>query len=292
MKEVTIKIVHAFSEAGVGGNPAGVVLNAEALSNKEKQLIATKAALSEIAFVSQSSKADFKLEFFTPARQIAHCGHATIATFTFLKRQGLIKGDRSSKETIDGNRNIYFENGHTFMEQTAPSYKNVDIELNEILNSLNLSKEDLSKPHPPSIVATGNSFLIVPLSGKEIIRKVRPNQAIVKEFSEKHDLIGYYLFHESTEQDGKNVIASTRMFAPRYGIEEEAATGMAAGPLACYLFENRSTLLTEFTISQGEYMQTPSPSRIHIKLIVENGRIIKLFAGGDAMVHGEIIVKF
>ncbi|WP_245823732.1 PhzF family phenazine biosynthesis protein [Photobacterium proteolyticum] len=40
--------------------------------------------LSETAFVSQSDVADFKLAFFTPNRRIAHCGHATIATFSCL----------------------------------------------------------------------------------------------------------------------------------------------------------------------------------------------------------------
>ena len=106
MKEVIIKIVYAFSISGVGGNPAGVVLNADNLSIEEKQRIAGYVGLSEIAFVSKSNQADFKLDFFTPTRQIAHCGHATIATFSYLKKKGFVIGDRSSKETIDGSREI------------------------------------------------------------------------------------------------------------------------------------------------------------------------------------------
>ncbi|MFZ6009121.1 MAG: PhzF family phenazine biosynthesis isomerase, partial [Bacteroidota bacterium] len=82
MKEVTIKIINAFSIQGTGGNPAGVVLNADNLSPAEKQRVAAATGLSETAFVSRSNQADFKLDFFTPVRQIAHCGHATIATFS------------------------------------------------------------------------------------------------------------------------------------------------------------------------------------------------------------------
>ncbi len=289
MKEVILKIVYAFSISGTGGNPAGVVLNADALSGNEKQSIAAKAGLSEVAFVSKSIQADFKLEFFTPTRQIAHCGHATIATFTYLKQQGLIKGDRSSKETIDGNRDIYFKNGLAYMEQKAPVYTNVENELQEILESLNLSKKDLLKGYSPSIVNTGNSFLIVPVANNTILKNPQPNLERIKNYSEKHNLIGYYIYSLSNEPD---IAASTRMFAPLYGIDEESATGMAAGPLACYLFDNRFTKRTELTIKQGEFMSTPSVSRIHVSLELESGKIKKLFAGGDAFVAQERQIKF
>lgn len=289
MKEVIIKIVYAFCIDGIGGNPAGIVLNADNLTNEEKQLIATKVGLSEIAFVSKSNHADFKLDFFTPTRQIAHCGHATIATFTYLMKNGFITGDHSSKETIDGRRGIYFKNKLAYMEQTSPSYKNVEPELPEILESLNLSKADLLADQLPSIVNTGNSFLIVPVASTSILRKMDVNKERIIEYSEKHNLIGYYIFSPATEE---NIAASTRMFAPRYGIDEEAATGMAAGPLACYLYDNGFITASELTIKQGEYMKVPSPSLIRVTLLVEKNKIKKLYVGGDAFVAEEINVKF
>lgn len=289
MKEVIIKIVYAFSINGIGGNPAGVVLNADSLSNEDKQRIAAKVGLSEIAFVSKSNQADFKLEFFTPTKQIAHCGHATIATFSYLKKNGFIIGDRSSKETIDGNRDIYFKNESPFMEQTSPSYKNVETELSEILESLNLSKSDLQENYSPSIVNTGNSFLIIPVANRIILQDIKPDMLKIRKYSEKHNLIGYYIFSLSPEE---NVNASARMFAPRYGIDEESATGMAAGPLACYLFANNFTTETELTIRQGEYMLKPSPSLISVNLITENRVIKKLYAGGNAFVAEERHLKF
>jgi PhzF family phenazine biosynthesis protein len=289
MKEVTLKIVYAFSIGGTGGNPAGVVLNADNLSNQEKQLIAVKAGLSEVAFVSKSKVADFKLEFFTPTRQIAHCGHATIATFTYLKQRGFIKSDRSSKETIDGNRDIYFKNGFAYMEQKAPTYTNVENEMTEILASLHLSKTDLLQGYSPSIVNTGNSFLIIPVSNSAVLKNLKPVLEKIAAYSEKHNLIGYYIFTPSSE---KNSNATTRMFAPRYGIDEESATGMAAGPLACYLFNNQFTKATELIILQGEFMATPSPSKIFVSLQLENSKIKKLFAGGDAFVAEERKISF
>lgn len=77
---VRVEIVNAFVDAGTGGNPAGVVLDADGLSDGQKLAVARQVGLSETAFVSASEVASFKLDFFTPARRIAHCGHATIAT--------------------------------------------------------------------------------------------------------------------------------------------------------------------------------------------------------------------
>ena len=124
--ETEVQIINAFIDGESGGNPAGVVLNADELSAQQKLNIAAKVGLSETAFVSSSKSADFKLDFFTPTRQIAHCGHATIATFSYLQQLGKIGKSATSKETIDGNRNIFIDGDMAFMEQLAPSYKKID----------------------------------------------------------------------------------------------------------------------------------------------------------------------
>jgi PhzF family phenazine biosynthesis protein len=95
-----VRVVNAFVDGERGGNPAGVVLQADALSAAQKQAIAAQVGLSETAFVSCSQSAAFKLEFFTPTRQIAHCGHATVAAFSLLRQLGLVGEGWSNKETI------------------------------------------------------------------------------------------------------------------------------------------------------------------------------------------------
>ena len=62
--QVNVKILNAFSINNKGGNPAGVVLHSDELATEQKQGIALKLGLSEIAFVSSSAIADFKVEFF------------------------------------------------------------------------------------------------------------------------------------------------------------------------------------------------------------------------------------
>ena len=95
--KIEAHIINAFIDGNIGGNPAGVVLNADGLSSSQKLEIAAIIGLSETAFVSSSKVADFKLDFFTPTKQIAHCGHATIAIFIYLRELGLITKTRIIK---------------------------------------------------------------------------------------------------------------------------------------------------------------------------------------------------
>ena len=74
------------------------------------------------------------------------------------------------------------------------------------------------------------------------------------------------------------------MFAPRFGITEEAGTGMAAEPLACYLHDIMQLKGSTFLIEQGWLMPTPSPSVIQVELTLQNARITRLMAGGRAKV--------
>lgn len=44
-------------------------------------------------------------------------------------------------------------------------------------------------------------------------------------------------------------------FGPLYGIEEEAATGMAAGALACFLYKKENNIKrAQLLIEQGRFM--------------------------------------
>jgi len=285
---INVKIINAFSVNNLGGNPAGVVLDAEKLDSETKQLIAAKLGISETAFVSTSVTADFKLEFFTPTKQIAHCGHATIATFSYLKQIGKIKANHSSKETIDGLRNIYFEGDNAFMEQKSPSYQIPKESINNILTSLNLKTADIPTGLMPTIVNTGNSFLIIPVNNETILKEIQPDYEKIKQVSEQYHLIGYYAYTSTT--DDKNVDATSRMFAPLYGIDEESATGMAAGPLGCFLYDN-GIGKTNINIQQGKFMNIPSASLLKININIKEDKIINLFAGGSAYTSNEVIIE-
>ncbi len=282
-RDITVRIVNGFVKDGEGGNPAGVVLDADALSEDDMQAIAQKVGMSETAFVSSSDVAGFRLDFFTPNRRIAHCGHATIAAFSYLAQLGRVEEGETSKMTVDGPRKIVIQGTESFMEQLAPSYsgpsewETSDVALADVLTSVGLSEADLIDGVLPQLVNTGNSFIVLPLRDAETLANVVPDQDQIGVISEKLDLIGYYLF----ALGGEGTDATTRMFAPRYAIPEEAATGMAAGPLACFLHDTLGMQKTHFDIAQGDFMSPPSPSRISVDLDRDaTGAITGLLAGG------------
>ncbi|GLQ33606.1 PhzF family phenazine biosynthesis protein [Litoribrevibacter albus] len=281
--KVNVAILNAFVDDNRGGNPAGVVLNADELTNEQKLNIAKQVGLSETAFVSKSDVADFKLDFFTPQMQIAHCGHATIATFSYLSQQGLIPSPNTSKETIDGVRQIEVKGDVAYMEQLAPKYTDPVGDHDRILTSLGLS-DDASQEKilaKPVIANTGNGFLVVGVNNIEQLEAIQPNQPEIDAISEKYDLIGYYVFTTETNVPGRD--ASTRMFAPRYGIQEESATGMAAGPLVCYLHDYLNMDKDHFVIEQGYAMTPASPSCLDARLSRKAGAIQSLIVGGVGM---------
>ncbi|MBI2381438.1 MAG: PhzF family phenazine biosynthesis protein [Gammaproteobacteria bacterium] len=276
--------VHAFTDGEAGGNPAGVVPYADGLGPAQKQAIAARLGLSETAFVSTSTQANCKLEFFTPTRQIAHCGHATIAAFSLLRQLGRLPAGPASKETIDGLRRIELDRELAYMEQKAPRYAELDAgQQAAALAGLGLDASALHTGLAPCIVDTGNGFLLLPLRNEAAVSGIQPRLDAIAALSERFDLIGFYAFSLEARQPGRQ--AGARMFAPRYGIAEEAATGMAAGPLACFLRERMGMEREVFAIEQGRLMPEPSPSVIEVRLDLDGAGCIRgLMAGGRARI--------
>ena len=172
------------------------------------------------------------------------------------------------------------------MEQLAPKYIDVSHKESVILKSLGLKKTDLITNAPIRLVNTGNSFVLIPVKNNEILKNIIPDFDLISEVSDEFDLIGYYVFSTDTEYD-----ATSRMFGPRYGILEESGTGMAAGPLGCYLFDILKIKKSTFHIQQGKYMEKPSPSLIVVNLRIKKGEIKDLMAGGKGILNRQIEIE-
>lgn len=276
-------LVKAFTNNPNGGNTAGVVLYADRLTRERRQKIAAMLELSETAFVSASTLGDVKVEFYTPVKQIPHCGHATVAVFSLLWQKGLLLNGSAVKESIEGPRQVSYENNKVYQGQLAPSYTSLDeagITPHMLATSLGLP-EDFVFEHSPIIANTGVSFLLVPLPDAGMLRKLQPDLDMIKHISDKAGLVGFYAFSIT----GDEADATARMFAPSYGIPEESATGMAAGPLACYMYDYLQMRKPNFLIHQGYLMRHPSPSQLEVQLdLDEQGMIRGLRAGGSGVV--------
>lgn len=263
---ISVHIVDAFVHGDQGGNAAGVVLNAEHLSSAKKLEIAQAVGLSETAFVSASSKATLKVEFFTPTRQIPHCGHATVATFSLCSQLGYLPDGDHQKESIDGILSLTTHKGQVTLHQRFPDFLELPVDGAmgfRVLESMGITTDAVTSPKQLMIARSGNGFLLVPLESEEVLAELQPDHRSMAQICEELDLIGYYPFAMATGRPMKT--ATTRMFAPRYGIDEESATGTAAGPLGAYLI-SRSQGLSSCCIEQGHFMSPPSPSLLRVSM--------------------------
>src|SRR4051812_24223467 len=89
-RRIRIFQVDAFTTERFTGNPAGVVLDADALTDAEMLAIARELNNADTAFVLKPDGSDHELRvrFFTPRTEASFVGHATVATHFVMSREG------------------------------------------------------------------------------------------------------------------------------------------------------------------------------------------------------------
>ncbi len=250
MSEKTAYVVNAFTVHGEHGNPAGVVLEADDLSDAQMLSMAQQVGLSETAFVVESDTADKRVRFFTTTNEVDLCGHATIATWSLLKSLGRISNGNYIQQTIAGELAVAVQDDIVFMEQ-APAAFSETVPHAEVASLLGIEVGDLHASLIPQMVSTGLKDLIVPVKNKQVLARLQPQAEAIKTFSADHDS---YSLHVFALTDGDS-LASARNFDPAHGIPEECATGTSNGGLLCYLKKYDALPAQEmYRIEQGEAM--------------------------------------
>lgn len=287
--KLKVYTLNAFSKTGNGGNPAGVVLDADFLSESEMQHIAKIVGFSETAFVLKSNNADFKVKFFTPYAEVDLCGHATIATFYLLANKGIIRVGEYTQETKAGVLKVEnHEDGKIYMHQNNPVFYE-EIDKREVSNSLNIHESIIIKNYPVQVVSTGIKDIFIPIKSLKELHSIKPDFNKIITVSRKYGVIGYHLFTLETKF---NSTAQCRNFAPLYNIPEEAATGTSNGALACYLYKYgiiSEDVAKRLVFEQGYSMQRPS--EILADLTVSKKEVLKVKVGGIAKGINEIMLE-
>jgi PhzF family phenazine biosynthesis protein len=94
-------VVDAFAEKVFEGNPAGVCILNEPLSDELMQKIAIENNLSETAFAVKGADS-YQLRWFTPGGEIDLCGHATLATAFVITNFVETKADKVVFHSMSG----------------------------------------------------------------------------------------------------------------------------------------------------------------------------------------------
>ncbi len=278
--EVKVYRLSAFPKERHGGNAAGVVVDANKLSEKEMQEIAKDVGFSETAFVIDSPNADFKVRFFTPLSEVGLCGHATIATFNLLRDIGRIKKGFYTQETKVGILKLEVKKDTVFMEQIPPIYGEF-VDPSEIYECFN-NYEFIDSSLPIRVLSTGMKEIFVPIKSVKELNRLKPDFDKIIELSHKYNVIGIHCFSMTDEED---VDAYGRNFAPIVGINEESATGTSNGALGCYLNNYIDENKIKFTLRQGYSMN--KPSEITTLLHIKNDEVVTVFVGGNAIIIKE-----
>ena len=243
--------VSAFTKKPYAGNPAAVVLNAEHLGEETMLAIARDANLTETCFLSSSECADFKARYFTPTREVELCGHATVAAVHVLVEQGLAERDsRLTLETGAGVLEVEVEGQEdgavVWLTQAEPEFS-PGISREKAASLLGIAEAELGHL-PVEVASTGLPALLVHLSHRRSLERLRPDLEGIAEACTRAGAAGVYAF--ALSEDG----AEARFFAPLCGIDEDPVTGTAAGALLAYLLRHRAFVGRRLVISQGRVL--------------------------------------
>ncbi len=282
----TVFLLSAFGENKDGGNLAGVVLNADSLTDTQKKIIAKDVGFSETAFVQKSDKADFKVTFFTPTDEVDLCGHATIATYALLLQKEIIKPKEYKQELKVGVlRVLVSSDGMVTMDQSLPEYGKI-FQFDDIVHVFtNNQKISTISGLPTQIVSTGIHDIFLPIQTSRILNTLVPDFERMKLLSKQTDSVSIHAFTLDVESD---FVAESRNFAPLFGINEEAATGSSTGALASYLYKYDKLAtenLAHLVFKQGTALN--KPSQIIASLSVHGKSIQRVQVGGKAQLFGE-----
>jgi PhzF family phenazine biosynthesis protein len=212
--ELTLYQIDAFATRPFEGNPAAVCPLNEWLPDNIMQSIAAENNVSETAFfVPQGNR--FHIRWFTPAREVDLCGHATLATAYVLFS---ILGHKSDKVEFDSKSGLLTvtKNKALFvMDFPAQPPVLCDNIPEEIIRAFDII---------PVECLMSEDYIVV-FESENDIESAEPDFEQLK----KLDLRGVIITAKSTRYD-----FISRFFIPKYGILEDPVTGSAYTQLAPY----------------------------------------------------------
>ncbi|GAC1443499.1 MAG: PhzF family phenazine biosynthesis isomerase [Chloroflexota bacterium] len=258
-KLTSVQHYTAFTRDPLGGNRAGVVLDAAGWSEEEMQRVATAVGYSETAFVIGEGDDGIEVRYFSPASEVPFCGHATIALAVALAEQrgaeDRMLRTRSGPVPVRTSRD---EHGAVQATLTSVKPRTSDPDgrdLNEALDILGWKKEDLHSQLPPRVAFAGASHLILVAAHSDRLG------SLDYEYDRLRSLVvraGWSTVHLVWPHPGMSVHTVRNAF-PAGVVKEDPATGAAAAAYGGYLRELRAiTPPARLELRQGEAMGRPS----------------------------------
>jgi PhzF family phenazine biosynthesis protein len=213
--ELPFAQIDAFADRPFTGNPAAVMPLDGWLPDDVLQAIAEENNLAETAFVVRTSgDADWELRWFTPAVEIALCGHATLASGHYLL--GRDGGDAVRFRTRKAGVLTVARDASRYAVD-LPAYTPAPVEHPAYAAALGARPEAVLR-HP-------NGYLLAVLTDADAVRALTPDFRALAAIGDTLDIV-------TAPGDDTDVIS--RVFAPAAGIDEDPVTGSAHSVLVPY----------------------------------------------------------
>ena len=290
MERYRFKKIDAFVEGQSSGNPAGCVYlpGPDALSGDAMQQIARELGgfVSEVVFV-YSDEGYTALRYFSPEREMAFCGHCTIAVMydlikndPELARNPIIRVHVAGRELLV--RNEIASTDSVFISTPLPQFLTTTLDRDDVAAALKIPPGEISGKNRIMPVNTGLTTLIVPLVSLDTLLALRPDQKNLKEFCIRNGIELILVF--SDEVSLKDNSYRTRVFAPVFGYLEDPATGSGNAALGYYMLNTNIWDGHMLRIEQGRSREHPSI----IRLMSDASMLQRtVFFGGNARVRIE-----
>ncbi|MEE4243583.1 MAG: PhzF family isomerase [Desulfopila sp.] len=299
MKKYTIYQIDSFTRKKFKGNPAGVVVNADGLSEKQMLMIARELNNSETAFIfNQKDKScDGEIRYFTPTVEVPICGHATIAAmyakaaeehienaiFNIKTKVGILPFEI---QKVENDIKVWMTQGKIEIKDfLSQEYQN------ELFDNLGITSKDMHPDCPIQIASTGHSKVMIGIKSRRKLNALTPNFAGLANLSQHIKCNGYFVF--TVNEEGSKILTHGRMFAPSIGINEDPVTGNANGPLGAYLVYNNlvntDTEIFNFFGTQGEAIGRDG--RVEVSVHIENKQPVLVRIAGEAVIVFKTTIK-
>ena len=262
-------IADVFTDTPLAGNQLAVFTDARGLDEAAMQALALEIGFSESVFVfSPEGGGNVRIRIFTPYFELPFAGHPTLGTAFVLGaplQLGVI-----TLETGIGNVPVALERDDSGrivfgrMEQPVPAVEPFS-DTEALFEALGVERAEL----PVEVYENGARHVFVALGSEEEVSALRPDIAAIAGLG----MTGVSCFAGAGDR------WTTRMF---WAGGEDAATGSAAGPLACHLARHgRIAWGDEIVISQGAAIGRPST--LYARAEGGDGLIDRVEVGGQAV---------
>lgn len=291
-----IKVYHydAFSKKPNKGNPAGVVLNGDDLTETEMQDVAFKVGFNETAFPIASDRADLRIRYFSPKQEMELCGHATMATIYALKTNGWL--ENKTELTIETNAGVLpiritkneQKEIHITMKQALPQFKKFEGSTYDLAKAIGIEEVDFDDELPIMYGSTGAWTLLIPIKSLDIFNKMEPNNKVFSSILNEIPNASVHPFclesyYEEADMHGRHFSSTFS------GTIEDPVTGTASGVMGAYFakyIKKESDMPINLIVEQGQEMNKDGQMIVNV---AENNEIE---ITGNAVYVDEIDISF